>query len=450
MLKDDYAATIARAFHRTTYGRWLAEEGVTTFEDWAVQDLWKLETAPWPRMDVNACFINLYALMEGRRGLFVADIPPGGATDPIHHLYEEMILILDGHGTTEIWQYGERRKHVLEWGRGSVFSPPLNTWFRLYNLSNQSARFLAFNRAPSAMNEFNEPEFILDCPYTFRKRFSGQDEYFAVGERKAGRHESSTGEINNNLWESNFILDAFSTDLHPQEDKVISGRRAGLRMAGNLMMGHIMEWPVGHYQKAHYHDAGAALLGLRSEGYVLMWPRAAGNQPYSSGHSDQVWRSAGGSAVSTRLRASGSTSTSIPGKSQLATLPSMGAAATRRLPSVARPPAGPTSILARPGKAARCWRGRTRIRRSAVATVRRSRPTALNPACLMNCMPKATPNATVRGVPQQNVIAGLGSRPHPAEGVPARAAPPRCSADSSTLEWPAAACQRATAAWRAG
>lgn len=294
MLKDDYAATIARAFHRTTYGRWLAEEGVTTFEDWAVQDLWKLETAPWPRMDVNACFINLYALMEGRRGLFVADIPPGGATDPIHHLYEEMILILDGHGTTEIWQHGERRKHVLEWGRGSVFSPPLNTWFRLYNLSNQSARFLAFNRAPSAMNEFNEPEFILDCPYTFRKRFSGQDEYFAVGERKAGRHESSTGEINNNLWESNFILDAFSTDLHPQEDKVISGRRAGLRMAGNLMMGHIMEWPVGHYQKAHYHDAGAALLGLRSEGYVLMWPRAAGNQPFSSGHSDQVveirWR----------------------------------------------------------------------------------------------------------------------------------------------------------------
>ena len=289
MIKDDYTVAMGSAFKRTAYGRWLADEGVATHEDWAVEDVWKLQTAPWPRMGVDACFINIYGMIEGRRAMFVADIPPRGATEPIHHLYEEIIFILEGNGTTEVWQEGDSRKHIFEWRRGSVFSPPLNAWHRLYNLGNEPVKFMAINRAPSALNEFNTPDFIFNCPYAFRERFDGQEDFFKVGKRQAGDHENSTGEINSNMWATNFVPDAFGTDLDPHSsDKVPEGTFAGIRMAGNQMMGHISAWPVGHYHKAHYHGPGSVLFGLRSEGYVLMWPRAIGSQPYASGHGDEV------------------------------------------------------------------------------------------------------------------------------------------------------------------
>src|SRR5437867_13449565 len=65
-------------------------------------------------------------------------------------------------------------------------------------------------------------------------------------------------------------------------------------MGGSTLVGHLAEWPVGRYHKAHYHTGGAILLILRTEGYTLMWPQEAGIRPYQSGNGDQVvkvnWR----------------------------------------------------------------------------------------------------------------------------------------------------------------
>jgi hypothetical protein len=56
------------------------------------------------------------------------------------------------------------------------------------------------------------------------------------------------------------------------------------------LIGHLAEWPVGRYHKAHYHGGGAVLVILRSEGYSLMWPNDLGTRPYENGHQDQVVR----------------------------------------------------------------------------------------------------------------------------------------------------------------
>jgi hypothetical protein len=90
------------------------------------------------------------------------------------------------------------------------------------------------------------------------------------------------------MWETNFVADAFGTDLDPAEYKVAAGHITPFCMAKNSMTAHISEWPVGRYHKAHYHGAGAMLLGLRSTGYILLWPARAGNHPYSNGHADDV------------------------------------------------------------------------------------------------------------------------------------------------------------------
>jgi len=283
-LKEEYASKVSAHFERTPYGKWLSDEGVARFTDWAVPDVWELETRTWPRLGGKACFITIYPQMEGQRGMYVVDIEPGGKLEPIRHLYEQMILVLEGHGTTEVWQEGDSRKHVFEWGRGSVFSPPLNCWYRMYNLAGEPAKFVAYNRAPTAFNEFRNVDFIFNCPFAFRDRFSGEDNYFTV----APRPEGARGTRNSEIWETNFVADAFSAELDSAEYKVSAGHITAFRMARNAMDAHISQWPVGRYHKAHYHGAGAMLFGLKSTGYILIWPARAGDQPYANGHGEDV------------------------------------------------------------------------------------------------------------------------------------------------------------------
>jgi oxalate decarboxylase/phosphoglucose isomerase-like protein (cupin superfamily) len=283
---EDYTNSIKTVFGRTTYAKWQQEEGVQTYEGFGVgQDVRTLELAPWPRLGGNALFLNLYPLMEGVRGLYVAEIPPGGALEPERHLYEKVVFILDGQGTTEVWQPGDSRKHVFEWGRGAIFAPPLNTWHRMYNVGTRPVRFLAVTDAPLVMNGFRNPEFVFGCDFAFRERFDGQSEYFTQSQK---RYATSRDKTATNIWETNFVANAFEADLTANEVKAHGNRSAMFEIAGNSLIGHISEWPVGCYHKAHYHDAGALLMGLRSEGYVLLWPTSAGWQPYQDGHADEV------------------------------------------------------------------------------------------------------------------------------------------------------------------
>ncbi|MBM2813210.1 MAG: Cupin 2 protein [Chloroflexi bacterium] len=283
--KDSYVRTIKAAFERSTFGDWQKEEDVRVYEDFAVEDVLALDLAPWPRLGANACFLNLYPLMEGVRSMYVAEIPPGKALEPERHLYEKLVFILEGQGTTEVWQEGESQKHVFEWGRGTVFAPPLNTWHRMYNLSSKPAKLLCATSAPQMMNGFRDADFIFNCPFSFRGRFNGEESFFTQHNE---RFLTSALQSALSVWETNLINDAFTAELDADLTKAEAGGLTVFEMAGNALVGHISEWPVGRYHKAHFHRADAVLLGLRSEGYVLLWPSELGGHPYENGYSDEV------------------------------------------------------------------------------------------------------------------------------------------------------------------
>ena len=66
------------------------------------------------------------------------------------------------------------------------------------------------------------------------------------------------------------------------------GQLTGYRMAGRFPAGHISEWPVGRYHKAHHHRPGAVLVGLKGNGYVNLWPKEFGIHPWQDGHTNKV------------------------------------------------------------------------------------------------------------------------------------------------------------------
>src|SRR3974390_3047915 len=80
------------------YLDWLTGEGIPVTENYGV-DLFAVETAPWARYGVSGAAVHL----KGRgdfANMFLFDIAPGKSTAPQRHLYEEVVYVLEGHGST--------------------------------------------------------------------------------------------------------------------------------------------------------------------------------------------------------------------------------------------------------------------------------------------------------------------------------------------------------------
>ena len=78
----------------------------------------------------------------------MVEVPPGGALNPEKHMYEEIYLVVEGRGSTEVWIEGQSKKHVFEWQKGSMFSIPMNAMHRIVNATSGGALLLAGTTAP--------------------------------------------------------------------------------------------------------------------------------------------------------------------------------------------------------------------------------------------------------------------------------------------------------------
>ena len=66
------------------------------------------------------------------------EIPPGKSLAPHRQLYEEMILVLSGRGSTTVWNDAGARI-TFEWKDGALFAIPLNCHHQHFNGSGQGA-----------------------------------------------------------------------------------------------------------------------------------------------------------------------------------------------------------------------------------------------------------------------------------------------------------------------
>src|ERR1051326_4728888 len=216
MAVNDRVKDLMTAFEKTAYFQWMKRQGIPVVDGYGVEDVRNLAMKPWEKIGGDASFINLYG-MEGATVIYVAEIPAGGALKPEKHFFEKVIVILSGHGATEVWHDGGR-KQSFEWGPWSLFAPPRNTSPRMANGGREPGKFLAVTNAPLAFDIYRDPNFVFNCPYSFTDRFHGEEDYFNVGNKRY-----VTGLIN--IWETNFIPDIKNATL---EDLEVKG--AGLRL----------------------------------------------------------------------------------------------------------------------------------------------------------------------------------------------------------------------------
>lgn len=252
-----------------------------------LEDIMALPREPWSRTGGKGTFIELRSTFESERGLYVAEIPPGGELLPEKHLYQEAIVILQGAGSTEVWQ-GKGRKLSFDWARGTVFAIPRNASHVLANATSEPVVFLGLTTAPRVMNALGDTMAAFETDYEFEDIYASAN-YFLSPESRHIEGWYRSSEVHTNLISNiyDFALDDF-------EQKVGGGQLTTFVMGSGFPHGHLSSWPAGKYHKAHYHGPGAILLGLIGEGYVLAWDSKFGAQPYATGHGEAVeeisWR----------------------------------------------------------------------------------------------------------------------------------------------------------------
>jgi mannose-6-phosphate isomerase-like protein (cupin superfamily) len=122
----------------TPYTRWVKAEGLDIIPSFYVQNLRTVELKPWARRGGNAVFLN-HDASRTSNDCYVMEIPPGKSLAPHRQLYEEMILVLSGRGSTTVWNDAGARI-TFEWKEGALFAIPLNCHHQHFNGSGVSLR----------------------------------------------------------------------------------------------------------------------------------------------------------------------------------------------------------------------------------------------------------------------------------------------------------------------
>jgi oxalate decarboxylase/phosphoglucose isomerase-like protein (cupin superfamily) len=273
----------ARPRAKTYYERWMEKEGVPIVEGFGVTDVRSIALKHWKRLGCDGAYLQLRGL-EGITGVYVGKIPAGGTLHPERHLYEKIIYIIQGEGVAEI-QQRDRVPQNIQWQTGSLFSPPLNSLHRLINYSNEPVIFLAVTTAPLALDHYHNEQFVFNSDFSFNDRYDGEPGYFVPSDERYLATNNRQW-----IWETNLIPDVRQAKIDAQEQKGAGVNITQFEISNNTLIGHLAEWPVGRYHKAHFHGGGAVLVVLRSEGYSLMWPNHLGTRPYENGFGDQVVR----------------------------------------------------------------------------------------------------------------------------------------------------------------
>jgi len=269
---------------KTPYDLFMESEGLPIFRDIGIRNVRSLPLEPWERMGGNASFIQLTGT-ESKWGSFVIEVPGRGALNPIHHMYEQIFWVVEGRGTTEVWLEGDTRRHIFEWQAGSMFSIPFNAWYRLVNASSSPALLLGGNTAPNIMNLINDVGAIFNCPYQFRDRFDGADDFYKPKDDIVPDPVRGLA-----MRKTNFIPDIVNCELPLDNRRSPGYRRIQPFMTENTFYLWIGEHETGRYSKAHAHTSAAVLICLRGKGYTYTWPEKLGLTPWKDGHTEQIRR----------------------------------------------------------------------------------------------------------------------------------------------------------------
>lgn len=276
------SGTFSRA--KLAYDQFMESEGVPIYRGIGVKRVQDIPMLPWKRLGGRGSYIQLYGT-EGLWGSYVVEVPAGGALNVEKHMFEKTVLVVEGRGSTEVWQNDPSRAQTFEWQRGSLFTIPLNASHRFVNATNSPAIILCGTSAPPIMNHFNNIDFVFNSDYVFNDRMGNNGQYFKENEDIEPDPVRGLA-----MRRTNFISDAANCELPLDNRRSPGYRRIEPEFGGSRFYCWIGQHDSGRYSKAHKHESSAVLICLKGKGYTYTWHDSLGQTPWKDGLGDKVLR----------------------------------------------------------------------------------------------------------------------------------------------------------------
>lgn len=262
------------------YDRFMEDDVPGVLRAAGVASLHAVERGLWRRIAGRGRYLQLYGT-EGGLGTALIEVPASAGLRPEKHLFEELLFVLDGRGTTELWLEGDAERVMFEWQPGSLFAIPPNALHRLVNATNAPALLLSLTTAPALINAIGDIDAIFANPYRFRARFDAETgQAFDDVEPDPVRGLA--------ICRTSLVPDAVHCDL-PLDNRQSPGwRQLEAAMAGSALSSIIGEHRPGRYGRAQLRPADTVSLCLRGTGFCHLWPQRLGPTPWQDGQGAEV------------------------------------------------------------------------------------------------------------------------------------------------------------------
>ena len=222
---------------------------------------------PTPRGVRTGCYVGIDGDHPSRLiDAYVHEIDPGTVSTVHRHSWDAVMLIVEGHGWTEV--NGERH-YYKPWD--AIYIPAL-AWHRQGNDGAKTARFMTFGTEPQAticgisMIEDAGHTAFADLPPapSSTPAPTGADPYSRRLRRLDDRwKEYRTGRIHVAYEDLTLLVNPKGTRSAFMLDEFLGSRTSGLTMAMNQMA-------PGKWQRKHRHGGEAWLYAIEGRGHSVI------------------------------------------------------------------------------------------------------------------------------------------------------------------------------------
>ena len=263
-----------------TYDRFMQDEGLPVHRATAFSDLCLLELQPWRRLGASGAFLQPFGT-EGGLGCSLLRLEVSASTRAEKHLFEEVVLVLEGVGTTELWHTDGGRRVLFEWQAGSLFSIPPNALHRMVNAGATPALLLSGSNAAALLNQLGDVDAVFANPLVLDNGFDDETgQAFDDIEPDPVRGLA--------LCRTGLVPDCVRCDL-PLDNRFSPGyRQMAVAMTGAAFACTLGEHRPGRYSRAHLLPAGLVTICLAGTGFTYLWPERLGTAPWRDGQASEV------------------------------------------------------------------------------------------------------------------------------------------------------------------
>ena len=153
----------------SAYTIWVRNEGLEIISAHYVPNLHTVELKPWARRGGRGVYIN-HEASRTSNDCYVCEIPPGGKLAPQRQLFEEMIYVLDGRGSTSVWN--DAGKDHLRMEQGLAVRHPHQLLAPAFQWPGPRARALRRrDQRPLGHQPLRQHRFRLQHPLRLQEPF---------------------------------------------------------------------------------------------------------------------------------------------------------------------------------------------------------------------------------------------------------------------------------------